>query len=115
MSHIAIHTRFPYCIRFLPMWILFLWTLIPILLSGSNAVVGAMLGESQPLPLFVPMEDVRSYYQDLSVSYRSGHVCYTPIDEEVDGTLTFTFQVDQDAPVYAEFPDKLLQRLFLVC
>lgn len=69
-----------------------------------NAVVGAMLGESQPLPLFVPMEDVRSYYQDLSVSYRSGHVCYTPIDEEVDGTLTFTFQVDQDAPVYAEFP-----------
>ena len=40
----------------------------------------------------------------MSVSYRSGHVCYTPIDEEVDGTLTFTFQVDQDAPVYAEFP-----------
>lgn len=70
-----------------------------------NAIVTAMLGEEETVKLFRPVdtENYTSYYDNLEISYRAGHICYFPVDEELSGKLTYEFDLPQGGPVYAQY------------
>ena len=71
-----------------------------------NAIVTAMLGETETVQVFVPVQDVSVTSKGLDDPYYAeGHICYTFEDGDgVTRTLTYSFDMPTDAELYYYMP-----------
>ena len=81
-----------------------------------NAIITAMLGESETVQVFVPVPDVTVKTTELNDPYfAEGHICYT--FEEGDETkryLTYSFNMPADAELYYYMPTNYPRELSLM-
>lgn len=71
-----------------------------------NAMVTAMLGETETVKIFVPVYIDDTDTENLSRSYIAGHYSYTPIYTEKDSTVTYTLEMPVDAELFFYAPSK---------
>ncbi len=71
-----------------------------------NAIVTAMLGETETVQVFVPVQDVSVTSEGLNDPYYAeGHICYTFEDGDgITRTLTYSFDMPTNAELYYYMP-----------
>ncbi len=69
-----------------------------------NAIITAMLGEEEAVRVFVPINVTKQSTSNLSTSFVVGHMRYSPMSEDKDGTLTYTIEMPADAELFFYLP-----------
>lgn len=69
-----------------------------------NALAGAVLGESEPIPMFVPAEVSETTLENLSSTYIDSHRKYAPLDSDDSAQVIYTVKTRPDKTLYCFFP-----------
>lgn len=71
-----------------------------------NAMITAMLGESETVEVFKKVEFSEEDFENLERSYISGHAKYTPIDEEESSRVVYNLNLPSGTRLFCFFPSE---------
>ncbi len=69
-----------------------------------NAMMGAMLGQDEPIELFVAIQDVDKRDTNLNYAFTTGHELYKPINADNSGSLYYEFSAPVSGQIYLYLP-----------
>lgn len=78
-----------------------------------NYIVGAMIGESEPVELFKPYKTVDMNTDNIDITYTSGHKEYAKKNSGYTGKITWDFTVKNDYEIFVYFPSDYMREVSL--
>ncbi|HOQ14462.1 MAG TPA: YfhO family protein, partial [Bacillota bacterium] len=74
-----------------------------------NQIISKMLGSTEKIEVFVPINIESTDTQYVNISYTTGHRIYTRNDSEVIGKVYFTIKAPKTGNIYCYFPSDYLR------
>ncbi len=74
--------------------------------SRLNAIITAMLGESEVVNVFSPISVETTSVSNITQSTVSSHIMYSPIDKDSTSSVTYKFQTTQSGEIFFYVPSE---------